>query len=101
MKFGLSEQQFEILNEILIQPLKKKNAKVYIFGSRARGKHHPFSDVDILFEESSDVLISDVELSRIKEALEDSRLSVKVDIVNSKNLAKSFVETVTKEKIEV
>ena len=101
MKFGLSEQQFEILNKILIQPLKKKNAKVYVFGSRARGKHHPFSDVDILFEESSDILISDMELSRIKEALEDSRLSVKVDVVNSKNLAKSFVETVTKEKIEI
>lgn len=66
MKFGLSEQQFEILNDILIQLLKKKNAKVYIFGSRARGKHHPFLDVDILFEESSEGLISDAELSKIK-----------------------------------
>lgn len=101
MKFGLSEQQFEILNNLLIQPLKKKNAKIYIFGSRARGKHHPFSDVDILFEESTKASISEIELSKIKEALEDSNLTIKVDIVNSKNLAKSFVEAVNREKIEI
>ncbi len=101
MKFGLSEEQFKILNEILIQPLKKKKAKVYIFGSRARGKSHPFSDVDVLFEESADSSISAAELSKIKEELEESRLTVTIDIVSSKDLAKSFVESVQRERVEV
>lgn len=101
MKFGLPEEQFAILNEILIQPLKKHKATVYIFGSRATGKAHPFSDVDVLFEESADSLISAAELSKIKEELEESGLTVKIDLVNSKDLAKSFVEAVQRERVEV
>ena len=101
MIFGLSEDQFKILNTILIQPLKQKKAKVYIFGSRARGKFHPYSDVDVLFEEAPDSLISSEELASIKEELEESRLTVKVDVVNFKNLAQSFLNSVLSERVEI
>lgn len=101
MKFGLSDQQMEILNKLLILPLKNKKAKVYVFGSRTRGKHHPFSDIDILFEESPSDPISEAEILKIKDALEESHLAVKVDIVSSKNLAKSFAEIVHNEKNEI
>lgn len=101
MKFGLSAEQFSILDRILISELKKKKAKVYVFGSRARGDFHPFSDIDILFEESADSPVSTAELSKIKEELEESRLAIKVDVVRSIDLAKSFIDVVLLERVEI
>lgn len=101
MKFGLPPDQFEILEKTLIAPIKKKNIKIYIFGSRARGQFHPFSDIDILIEESGNSVVSESEISKIREELEESRLGVAVDIVRSKELAKSYVESVLKERIEL
>lgn len=48
MKFSLSDSQFQILEQLLITPLKNKKVLVYIFGSRVRGNPHPFSDIDVL-----------------------------------------------------
>ena len=46
--FGLTEEQFEIVNSLVIDPLKKVNCKVWVFGSRANNKFQKFSDLDIL-----------------------------------------------------
>ncbi len=48
MKFGLTDQQFQILNETLVSPLKSHGARVWIFGSRARGDNKAFSDINIV-----------------------------------------------------
>lgn len=100
MNFGLSNDQFEILRTLVIQPLKAKHAEVYIFGSRARGKHHPFSDIDILFKDVHQ-LISMSEISNIKESIENSKLAIKVDLVNAADLAESYRQSVDAEKILV
>jgi uncharacterized protein len=99
MKFGLSADQYQILSKLLIQPLRSKNVNLYIFGSRARGTQHPFSDIDILLVEPNDFRISASELSKIKEALEESSLTVKVDLVKIQDLAKSYVDRVDAEKV--
>lgn len=99
MKLGLSDSQFKILEDNLITPLKRCGAKVYAFGSRARGKHHAFSDIDILYVEDPNQPISSSKISLIKEALEESDLTIKVDLVSAKNLAVSFRDSVDKEKI--
>jgi predicted nucleotidyltransferase len=101
MKFGLSKDQYILLDELLIKPLKSKNASVYVFGSRARGNFHPFSDIDILFVEDKQNIISPSELSRIKENLEDSKLEIKVDLVRIEDLAKSYLATANKDKIRI
>ncbi|MBK7963800.1 MAG: nucleotidyltransferase domain-containing protein [Bdellovibrionales bacterium] len=99
MKFGLSDEQYSILNELLIKPLKTKNASVYVFGSRARGSYHPYSDIDILFIDDQKNPVSQSEIAKINEDLEESRLEIKVDIVRSEDLAKSYADSVNEDKI--
>ena len=88
MIYGMTEQQFHILDELVIQPLKKHGAQVYIFGSRATGSHHPHSDVDLLYR-----LVAKTPegfISSIKEAIEESRFPFAVDLVADDDLAASY-----------
>ncbi len=96
MKFGLTQTQFEILDRTAIQPLKKAGGQVWIFGSRARGDHKTFSDIDLLFSfpEKAPAGL----LGLISEALEESRLPFKVDLVNESELADSYREGVLDER---
>ncbi len=97
--FGLTEEQFEIVNSLVIDPLKKVNCKVWVFGSRANNKFQKFSDLDILFESSHELDMSF--LFKIKSNVEDSNLPIKVDIVNIKELAESYREQILKTRIQV
>lgn len=101
MKFGLSNEQYGILDRLLFKPLTQKSAQVYVFGSRARGQHHPFSDIDVLYIESKDFPVSDAELASIKETLEESNLTIKVDLVNDQHLAPSFRPSVERDRVLV
>jgi predicted nucleotidyltransferase len=100
MKFGLEDRHFQLIQTILIEPLKAKGAKVWIFGSRARGKHHRFSDLDVLFESGS-TPIETGEIGAINEALEDSALPIKVDIVDIRFLAESYRHSALSDRVEV
>jgi predicted nucleotidyltransferase len=99
MKFGLSEKSWQILDQVLIQPLKKLDVQLWIFGSRARGDHQPFSDIDILFVATQP--IPNATLFLIKSNIEESRLPIKVDLVNASDLAESYRTTVETEKIQI
>lgn len=99
MKFGLSDSQYEILLSLVIRPLQNLGAKVFIFGSRARGKNHLFSDIDLLFQESPSRAIASESISKILEDIENSNFAIKVDLVNEKHLATSYRDKVFSEKI--
>lgn len=99
MKFGLSDDHFSIIADLAIRPLKANGAKVFIFGSRARGDHRTFSDLDIAVESPTPLSLSF--LARIRSALEDSDLPIKVDIVDMAELAESFRNNVMQERLEV
>lgn len=99
MKFGLSDIQYEILKRFVIDPLKANKAQVYIFGSRARGQHHPFSDIDLLYVESPNQSIPLSEIAKMTEDVENSNLTIKVGLVNAASLAKSYRESVEQDKI--
>ncbi len=96
MKFGLTQPQYEfILREVVI-PLQQKGAKVFCFGSRARGDNKPFSDLDIM-------VVSDQDLSsiigNITEQLIKSNFPYKVDLVEYRNYADSYKVNYEKEKV--
>ena len=98
MKFGLSEEYLEILNNLVILPLKNAGGEVWIFGSRARGDHKKFSDIDLLFE------LSDIPkgfVSQITEDIEESRIPYKVDLVNIKELASSYRDNVIRDRVKL
>jgi predicted nucleotidyltransferase len=97
--FGLTEKQYELLNTLAIEPLKKANCKVWIFGSRVKGNFQKFSDIDILFEPSKDLELGFI--YKITSELEDSNFPLKVDLVNIQNLASSYRDDVLKNRIQI
>lgn len=101
MKFGLSDSDFQLLDNLVIKPLKAQSAKVYVFGSRARGKHHPFSDIDILYKFENTKTVSNVIISKIIEDIEESSFPIKVDLVNDTELAASYRQNFEQDKVEV
>ncbi len=100
MKFGLSEKDFSYLIEKLIRPLQMKGAKVFIFGSRATGKYKKFSDIDLLFKESSPAIPS-AEIYQLLTSFEESSFPYKIDLVSDKELASSYRSNVEKDKVEI
>ena len=92
MKFGMSQNQFKLLETLVIRPLKSQGAKVYIFGSRAKGKHHPYSDVDLLYDLSEP--LPPGFLPKIKEDIEESNFPFAVDLVAKSELSKSYEDSV-------
>jgi predicted nucleotidyltransferase len=101
MKWGLKDSDLGTLEALVLKPLKSAGYKVYLFGSRARGSHHEFSDVDLLLIPPGSVSNSPTRLSEIQEAIEESRFPVKVDFVIDQHLAKSYRENVDMEKVEI
>jgi predicted nucleotidyltransferase len=99
MRWGLEPLDLQLLERLLFEPLKARGARVWIFGSRARGDQKKFSDLDVLFEESNPISL--VELSKIREELEESELPIKVDLVAVKDLAESYRASVMKDRVEV
>ncbi len=73
--------------------LKDKDVKVFLFGSRARNDSSTFSDVDIGFVSRSNI---EKDLAILKEAIEESHLPYKVDLVDLSTDKKLF-EIVMKE----
>jgi len=100
MKFGLTDKERSFLEISLFTPLKSIGAKVWIFGSRARGDHKKFSDIDILFQIDKKKLPNGF-LSRLKENLENSNFSYKVDLVDFDEIAKNYRENILKDMQEV
>ncbi|PIU01133.1 MAG: hypothetical protein COT74_01100 [Bdellovibrionales bacterium CG10_big_fil_rev_8_21_14_0_10_45_34] len=101
MRFGLNQSEFEFLQENLIQPLKSKNARVCIFGSRAIGAHQKFSDIDVLFIEDDKNPIPSSFVSSLIVFFEDSTFPYKLDLVNNKFLAAGYRANVEATMIEV
>lgn len=99
MKFGLSSDQYMFIKETVVSPLSKENAKVWCFGSRARGDFREFSDLDLLVECQSYNKDINLKISNIEELLINSNFPFKVDLVLSKNLAKSYADKVNSEKV--
>lgn len=98
MKFGLTEQQYQYIQEVVVAPLKKLGATVWVFGSRARGDQTDFSDLDLMVESEGDIALS---VGMLQETLENGNFPYKVDIVQSKNFAESYRESFEEDKIKL
>lgn len=97
--FGLSDLDWKFIQDNLITPLQNHGAQVWIFGSRATGSHREFSDLDVLYEKSNELPVGF--LSELKEKMEESNLSIKVDIVEVSDLAESYLSNANSQKIAV
>ena len=71
---------------LLIKDIVKKllpQAKIFIFGSRAKETNRKFSDIDIAIKDPS---LNFVNLAAVRFALEESNLPYKVDVTNYADL---------------
>lgn len=96
MKFGLKDNQYDFILKNIVRPLEAQGAKVYCFGSRARGDHRPFSDLDIMVE--NDNVDFSTQVSNIRDAITDSNFPYKVDIVLFSEFADSYKPGYLKDK---
>jgi predicted nucleotidyltransferase len=85
--FGLTQDELEILQKIVVRPLAERGAKVWCFGSRASGTHSQYSDVDLMVEAAED--LSQL-ISELREAIIESSFPYKVDIVDLKDFAQAY-----------
>lgn len=99
MKVGLTEAEIDLLQQLLIQPIKSQDGKVWVFGSRARGDNRKFSDIDILCEFPQSTILPAGFIAHITESLEDSNFPYKVDLVSRSEVAQSYKDQVERDKI--
>ena len=97
MKFGLKKEQFEFIMQEVVIPLTNSGAKVWCYGSRARGDHKQFSDLDIMVESELDL---SRQISMLKEKMSNSNFPYKVDLVEYKYFADSYKKLYEKEKVQ-
>lgn len=73
------------------------NAKIYLFGSRARGRNSPLSDIDIALDIGKKLPIADVD--EAKAVMESLNIIYKVDIVDFHSISPVMQALINKEKI--
>ena len=90
MKKGINIRE----KELIIEKIKTffPHAKILVFGSRLSGKFRKFSDLDISLDDGNPLDLTN--LSLLEEALTQSDLLYKVDIVDWNRITKDFQEIV-------
>ena len=71
--------------------------KIYLFGSRASGDVHSLSDVDLAVEVTGPLPVG--WFSRLREALEESSILCRVDVVDLRDVNQAFRDRILGEGI--
>lgn len=87
--FGLEERYIKFILEVLHRNIPQKDAKFYVFGSRAKGTHKEYSDIDIAVELGEEKLSADI-LGKVLIEFVDSTLPYEVDIVDLNAIDEKF-----------
>ncbi len=74
--------------------LEGKKARIFLFGSRAEGRHHVTSDYDLAIETPEG---EEIPFYRIRDELEESTIPHKVDIIDL-HAAGDTLNSLVKEK---
>lgn len=97
MKFGLNGAEHKYIEGKVVLPLKKLGFSVYVFGSRARGDHSSFSDLDLMLDGKVSGEARRI-VSELKEELSLGSFPYKVDLVFLADFASSYLSEYEKEK---
>ncbi len=86
----LNDEDWAIFIDILLE----YNCRVYAFGSRVKGNHTRFSDIDLY-------IVGDIDMNALKEQFEESDLTVKVDLKHCNELSSEFMDLVKNDLVLV
>ena len=95
----LKPNQIKLVREILSKHLSSNTDRAYAFGSRARGAHRPYSDLDIAIK--SDRSLPRATIAKIVMDLEESNLPYSVDVVDWMNVDKEFARIANEEMVRL
>jgi len=93
-RHALTIQSEQCLRQLLQEYLPPQT-HVHLFGSRARKKNRWNSDYDIWIDAELDIMLK----SKLEDAIEESIIPFKVDIVTTRQLKGEFGERVRKDAI--
>lgn len=96
MKFGLTDKEYRYIHDTVVEPLRRIDAQVWCFGSRVKGTHSTFSDLDLLIEDKEGVFQL---IGEIEENVIQSNFPYKVDFVVSSRVASSYIDEINAHKI--
>ena len=89
------EEVLQQVKAVVEKITKQANVRVYLFGSWARGEERVTSDIDLAIEgkEASELAM------QVREALEESDIPYRVDVVNLMEASPELLANVRKEGI--
>ena len=91
---GLTPDEIAMIKSII-----GNDFEIFIFGSRATGKHRPFSDVDICLKGSA--RIDDEVIAALRFAFQDSDLRYQVDLVDALAISPDFRALIEKTSVRI
>ena len=92
-----SESEREIITDILNRHVP--DCEVRIFGSRCKGTHKPYSDIDIAIVGRE--LLGIRKLGELKDAFEESDLPYRADVLDWNEISPAFQATIMRSGYEV
>ena len=94
-KESINPKYKQLLLDIISKHLP--DAKIYLFGSRARQTHQEGADVDLAIDSGKSLSLT--LLAKIKSDIDDSPLPLLVDIVDIQSTDADFITHIKKEWI--
>ena len=94
---AMTTQELNLLQKILKRYVPE--FKVWAFGSRVTGMHKPYSDLDLALVGDEPLAIET--RAALVEALSNSSLPYKVDLVDWASTTDSFKEIIEKQKLVI
>ena len=87
-RLDLRPQDLALLSALLKQHLPQ--TEVWAYGSRVNGDGHEASDVDLVVRQPEDLMTKTTGLDELKDALVESDLPIRVDVIDWARIPESF-----------
>lgn len=94
---AVATRALEQVRRIVLDVVNKNNAKVYLFGSWARGEATRLSDIDVAIDPQ--VALPRGTLAHLRERLEESHVPYRVDVVDLTRTSPEFRQRVMTEGV--
>ena len=92
------ERALEQLRQLVLCALEERNARVYLFGSHARGDVRHASDIDVAILPGEQ--LPAVFFSQLKEIIDESTIPYEVDVIDLGKVSPTFREEVLRTGIK-
>ena len=85
-------------HNILLELLSDLSCEVLVFGSRIKGTHQKFSDLDLCLKSNKPIPLTEIAL--LKDSLRQSNLPFTVDVIDFHAISEGFKNIVDRDGID-